>query len=121
MTYFPSKGDWVRWVTTSSGREGQVVEAIWPSFTVKWLGVEQPQVFPWGQMYFNGEQSSASMEPIRKPRGVTAKASTPSGAAMTTAQAASALGITQRALRMKLRSGKIKGLQRDGRWVAVYL
>lgn len=121
MTYFPRKGDWVRWVTSSFGREGRVVSASWPSFTVKWLGVDEPQVFPLGYLYFTNEQSSMSMELIKKPAKIAAKVSTPSGGAMTPAQAAAALGIDQRKLRIKLRSGKIRGIQENGRWVSVYL
>lgn len=98
-----------------------MIRADWPSLTIKWVGVDEPQVFPWGHIYFTNEQSSMSMELIPKPRKVAAKASTPSGAAMTPAQAASALGTTARSIRSKLRSGKLKGEMRDGRWIAVYL
>jgi len=121
--YFPRVGDWVRWLTSTKGQEGQVVEAAWPSFTVRWVGVDEPQVFPLGFLYFTGEQSSMSMEPITPKKKLKAVAidSTPKGRAMTVREAAGALDTTPRAIRMKLRAGKLKGLQRDGRWVEVYL
>lgn len=121
--YFPQAGDWVRWLTSTKGQEGQVVEAVWPSFTVRWEGVEEPQVFPLGYLYFTDELASMGMQPIaRKKRlKVVTNDSTPIGRAMSVREAASALETTPRAIRMKLRSGKIKGLQRDGRWIEVYL
>lgn len=121
MTFFPEQGTWVRWLTSTHGREGEVIRSQWPSLTIQWLGVEEPQVFPYGYIYFDDEYPSSQMEVIDPPSVSIPDAPAGGDRPMTPKQAAAVLGIDMKILRQRLRSGKVKGLQRDGRWVQVYL
>jgi hypothetical protein len=115
MTYFPEQGQWVRWVTESFGREGEVIDSSWPSLTIKWLGVEEPQVFPWAMSYFEG--SSKGMALIPAPKKMPENRQSLEQGSLSIAQAAVTLGITQKAVRSKLRAGKLRGYQLEGKWV----
>lgn len=119
--FWPEVGQWVRWVTPEIQREGQIIVADWPSLIIQWLGVETPQVFPWGMNHFGYKGSRIDMEIIEKPaRAAQIERQTRSGV-MGIAAAAAALGSTPKAVRAKLRAGKLQGIQRDGRWVEVIL
>lgn len=114
----PTKGQWVRWLNESFGREGQILEAKYPSLVIKWLGVEEPQVFPWGFMYF---ERGREMEIIPAPKKLPKDDQQAGGDMMSVRDAAATLETTPKAIRMRLRSGKLKGLKKDGRWVGVYI
>jgi hypothetical protein len=118
---FPEQGQWVRWLTESRGLEGEVIDSAYPSLTIKWLGVDEPQVFPLADAYFTREQSSMSMEFIPKPAGINDSAPHQGLEAVSVARAAAILGISQKAVRGRLRSGALKGHQVDGKWVTVYI
>lgn len=124
MAAFPKQGDWVRWTTFDWVKEGEVVRASPPSLVIRWATKEEPQVFPVAEPYLNGEMKSSTMIVIPAPkRKLQAVPDAPavSAAIVTPKEAAAVLGIDMRVLRQRLRSGKVKGLQRDGRWVEVYL
>lgn len=118
MTAFPKRGQWVQWITPEIGRQGQVIDAHWPSLVVKWLGVDEPQVFPLGYLYFE-PGSSLSMEYITKPKAAAQVQQQEAKGVLGVQAAAAALGLTPKQVRQKLRAGKLKGTQRDGRWVQV--
>lgn len=118
---YPAEGEWVRWVTPEIQREGQVLDFTWPSMIVQWLGVDSPQVFPWAMNHFGYKGARIDMEIIPRPsRASQIERQTASGV-LGIAAAAAALGSTPKAIRAKLRAGKLKGIQKDGRWVEVVL
>lgn len=120
MTDFPAAGQWLRWVTPEFGREGEVISAMWPSFTVRWLGVDNPQTFPLGYVYFVAG-STEQMEFIDRPKNATQIRRQQASGIIGVAAAAAAMGTTPKIIRARLRAGKLKGIQRDGKWVSVIL
>ena len=54
--------------------------------TVRWLGVEEPQVFPWGFLYFEG--GNREMEIIPKPKAADRAAQQKTGSTLDVAGAA---------------------------------
>lgn len=114
----PSEGRWVRWVTNEFGREGQVIQSLWPSMVVKWLGVEEPQIFPMAYPHF-GE--GGDMRVIDKPTVADKVIAQEEKGVLGIAAAAAALGIDPKRVRQKLRDGQLKGKKIDGRWVEVWL
>lgn len=115
---FPAEGDWVRWVSVEIQREGQVVRATWPSLVIEWLGVETPQVFPWGHRHFG---PGGDMEIIPEPPKAARIAEQQALGSLGIDAAAAALGTTPKRVRQLLRDGKLEGERKGGRWVAVQL
>lgn len=116
----PQQGDWVRWLSDDVGREGQVIRASGPSLTIKWLGVDEPQVFPAGIMYFQGEVSfGRSMSIIERPAVADRIEQEEASGVLGIAAAAARLKTTPKNVRARLRAGTLQGRQRDGRWVEV--
>lgn len=114
---FPAVGDWIRWVTPEIQREGQIVLSDYPSLVIEWLGVDEPQVFPWGQIHFEG---AADMEIVPEPPRAAQVRQQKASGVMGIAAAAAALGTTPKRIRQMLRDGKLEGRREAGRWVEVY-
>lgn len=115
----PHLGSWVRWVTSDFGREGQVVAVDPPSMVVKWLGIDQPQVFPLATPYF--VRGHDQMEVIPEPPKAAQIDRQMAKGHMGVAAAAAALGITEKRVRQRLRSGTLGGEYKDGRWTKVWV
>lgn len=114
----PPVGAWIRWITLEFGHEGQVIESSWPSMVVKWLGVDEPQVFPWAHPHFT---PLGDMEVIPKPAQAAKIERQQASGVLGVAAAAAALGTTPKRVRQRLRDGTLKGIQRDGKWIEVFL
>lgn len=114
--YTPPLGAWIRWTTTEFGREGQVVESTPPSIVVKWLGVETPQVFPWAWPHFT---EHPDMEFISKPPAADRIERERLEGRVGITEAAARLGIEPKRVRQRLRDGKLRGIQHEGRWTHV--
>lgn len=114
----PNRGDWVRWITADFGREGQVVDIQPPSMIVRWLGISEPQVFPIAEHYFGPD---GTMKIIREPAKAAQIDRQMADGHMGVAAAAAALGITEKRVRQRLRSGSLKGTRKDGRWLTVWV
>lgn len=121
MVAFPKVGDWVRWISTEAQREGQIVYADWPSFVVKWLGVEQLQTFSWGHVHFGHEHMIADMEIIPEPPRARKIAEQSSRGVLGIDAAAARLGTTPKRVRQLLRDGKLEGRRENGKWAEVLL
>ena len=115
---FPERGDWVRWITADFGREGKVIHVQRPSIIVRWLGIPEPQVFPLAEHHFG---PSGDMVLIREPIKAAQIDRQMTRGHMGVAAAAAALGITEKRVRQRLRSGSLEGKQEDGRWVQVWV
>lgn len=114
----PSEGQWVRWITPDFGREGQVVLSQPPSMIIRWLGVDEPQVFPLASMHFG---PGGDMEFISEPIKASQIDRQMADGYMGVAAAAAALGITEKRVRQRLRNGTLKGLRKAGRWTQVWV
>jgi hypothetical protein len=114
----PTRGDWVRWITADFGREGKVIHVQPPSMIIRWLGIPEPQVFPLIAQHFG---PSGDMVLIREPAKAAQIDHQIARGHMGVAAAAAALGITEKRVRQRLRSGTLEGKQEDGRWVTVAL
>lgn len=114
----PSEGKWVRWITSDFGREGQVLVVQPPSVIIRWLGIEEPQVFPIAELHFGPE---GDMEFISEPAKAAQIDQQLEQGYMGVAAAAAALGITEKRIRQRLRSGTLKGKREGGRWVQVWV
>ena len=111
----PSEGQWVRWITADFGREGQVISVQPPSMVVRWLGIEEPQVFP------VAASALRDMEVIPEPAKAAQIDQQLAQGYMGVAAAAAALGITEKRIRQRLRSGSLEGKREGGRWVQVWV
>jgi len=118
MVTFPEVGDWVRWVNVDIQRDGQVILSQYPSMIVRWLGVDDPQVFPWAHTHF---MIAGDMEIIAEPPRASLIAAQRASGVLGIDAAAASLGITPKRVRQLLREGKLEGHQESGRWVEVVL
>lgn len=114
----PREGDWVRWLTSDIAREGVVERISGVSLVIRWLGIDHPQVFPTGLRHF---KQGGEMTVIPRPPKATKIERQMKRGHMGIAAAAAALGITEKRVRQRLRSGTLKGRQVDGRWVEVWV
>ncbi len=98
--------DWVR--------QGRVVVSKPPSMVVRWVGDDHDTVLPMAAAYLmNGQLQYV------EPPGDIAEAPRKSGELLTVRQAAALLSMTPKQIRAMLRSGKLEGKQKDGRWLGV--
>lgn len=114
--YTPPVDSWVRWITPSFSREGQVVWTQPPGMKIRWLGEYTDQIFPWAWVHF-GEH--ADMELIEKPAAADRIERERSEGRVGITEAAARMGTTPKRIRQKLRDGKLPGVQQDGRWTHV--
>lgn len=116
-----SEGDWLRWSTLQSVKEGQVMTARGPSIVVRWLSGEE-QVFPVYEGYVRPHRvGDARMERIERPKEASRIERDRRRGVMSVKRAAATLGVTPKRVRAMLRSGQLTGHQQDGKWVSVDL
>lgn len=113
----PKAGQWLRWLDTDVGREGQILSVNGVSMVVRWLGVEEPQVFPWGL----AQWPRNDMEVVPRPSSASRIDREKREGRMGIATAAALLGTTPKRVRQKLRDGQLEGRREKGRWVEVEL
>lgn len=113
----PEKGQWIRWLDTDVQREGQLLRVLYPSFTVKWLGIEEPQRFPWGCASW----PRRDMEIISRPPSASKVDREKREGRVGIGTAAASLGVSPKRVRQMLRDGKLEGTRKEGKWVAVVL
>jgi hypothetical protein len=116
-----NQGDWIQWSTPDQVKRGQVVLASGPSIKVRWLGGEE-QTFPLIEMYVPPRSfGDARMMLIQRPKEASRVERDTRRGVTSIAVAAASLGTTPKRVRAMLRSGQLKGVQRDGKWVSVDL
>ena len=113
----PQPGSWVRWVTAEFAREGEVIHTEGVSMIVRWLGGDQPQVFPLATVHFEGH---ADMEVIPRPPRASKVDRQMARKQMGVAAAAARYGITEKRVRQRLRNGSLQGRRENGKWVEVW-
>ena len=114
-------GQWIRWITHQHVKEGQVVISKGCSIVVEWVGGER-QVFPVVEAYVGPYRAvDDRMVVIERPKNALRIERETKRGVMSVARAAAILGIDQKRVRARLRSGVLKGVQRDGKWVGVEL
>lgn len=115
------KGDWIQWSTPTSVKRGQVVRAAGPSLVVRWLDGEE-QVFPVYEQYVPPRACGDSlMVRIERPREAVRIERDRRRGVMSVPRAAASLGVTPKRVRAMLRSGQLKGRQKNGKWILVDL
>lgn len=112
----PEPGQWLRWFDHDVQREGRLLDVIWPSFRIDFLGVGE-QVFPFGCAIW----PRSDMEIIPRPPSASKVDRESREGRVGISTAAAALGTTPKRVRQMLRDGKLRGTQREGKWVAVVL
>lgn len=112
----PRVGQWVQWQTDSSVKRGEVIQVEDPSFVVRWLDGEE-QVFP----VIEYALAMSHWAPIQRPKEASRIERDRRKGVMSITRAAASLGTTPKRVRAMLRSGQLRGEQRDGRWVSVEL
>lgn len=118
-TYNPFHiGQWILWTTAGSVKQGQVVLTKGCSMIVRWLDGEE-QVFP--VVEYAHRTHSSRIDVIERPREALRVERDSRRGVMSVQRAASALGTTPKRVRAMLRSGQLKGEQREGKWVSVEL
>lgn len=122
MTNPFNEGDWLVWTTEFNIKRGQVVQSKGPSIEVEWLGGER-QVFPVVEGYVVGPYSgvSARMRRIERPKEASRIERETKRGVTSITRAAAILGTTPKRIRAQLRSGQLKGVSKDGKWVSVDL
>lgn len=114
-------GQWIRWITDHHVKDGQVVESVGPSVVIEWLGGDR-QVFPIVEAYVGPHRAvDDRMVTIERPKNASRIERETRKGQMSVARAAAVLGIDQKRVRAKLRSGALRGVQREGKWVSVVL
>lgn len=109
-------GDWIQVLTPNSLRTGQVLRRKGRSLLVHYQGFDEPTGIPDAEAYFADPKAGLwGMRKIERQRRLEA----PSSHTMSVRQAAAKLGTDTKTIRRKLRSGELKGVQKEGRWVAV--
>lgn len=111
-----SKDQWVQWQTDTSVKRGQIIHISSPSMVVRWLDGEE-QVFP----VIEYTLAMSELVVIERPKEALRVERDRKRGVMSIARAASTLGTTPKRVRAMLRSGELRGEQRDGRWVSVEL
>lgn len=115
---FPQRGQWIRWVAPEFAKEGEVIFVNHPSMMVRWLGSGIEQVFPLATFHFG---PNGDMEIIARPPKASQIRRDEQRDRLSVAAAAAALGISEKRVRQRLRSGSLQGRQEGGKWVEVWL
>lgn len=115
-------GQWIRWSTLYNIKEGFILRSEGCSIEVEWLGGDR-QVFPNVEGFFPPYRGVTDcMEVIQRPKNATRMKREQSRGVISVARAAAILGIPQKRVRARLRSGSLKGVRGgDGKWKAVEL
>jgi hypothetical protein len=110
-------GDWVQTLTPTSLKTGQVLKRKGRSLLVLYQAQDKPTAHPDAEAYFSnpvpGEWGMIKVEPQHR-------LSAPTSHTMTVRQAAAKLGTDTKTIRRKLRSGELRGKQKEGKWIAVF-
>jgi len=115
------EGDWLRWSTPTSVKEGEVILSKGPSMVVRWLSGEE-QVFPIYALYVQSHRGVGDrMVRIQRPKEASRIERDRAHGVMSVRRAAASLGVSPKRVRAMIRSGQLKGVQRDGKWVSVEL
>lgn len=117
------EGDWLRWSTPTSVKEGEVIYSRGPSMIVRWMSGEE-QVFPVYDLYLHGYAATRGidrMERIERPKEASRIERDRARGVMSVRRAAASLGVSPKRVRAMLRAGQLTGRQRDGKWVSVEL
>jgi hypothetical protein len=113
------EGDWIQWSTPDQVKQGEILLSSGPSIVVRWLGGGE-QVFPVVEGYSHPYGGGAyRMERIPRPRGASRIEREQRAGRMSVARASAILGVDQKRIRTMLRSGKLRGVQTDGKWTGV--
>lgn len=113
-------GQWILWEAHHTARRGEIVQSEGPSIVVRWLGGEE-QVFPLVEPYLSRRLIGERMTVIERPKEASRIERDERRGVISVARAAAILGVSQKRMRVMLRDGKYKGVQRDGKWVSVDL
>lgn len=114
-------GEWIRWTTLYTVKEGEILRSEGCSIEVEWLGGER-QVFPNVEGFFAPYRGVTDrMEVIERPKIATRMKREQHRGVISVQRAAAILGIAPKRVRARLRSGSLKGVQKDGKWVSVEL
>lgn len=115
-------GHWIQWTTEHQIKRGEVIFSGGVSLIIRWLDGEE-QVFPSVEHYYDTDFAArnARMEIIERPREASRIEREAKRGVMSVSRAASALGTTPKRVRAMLRSGQLKGVSKDGKWVSVDL
>ena len=112
------EGDWLRWSTPTSVKEGEVILSRGPSMVVRWLSGEE-QVFPIYALYV--QSGGDRMVRIQRPKEASRIERDRARGVMSVRRAAASLGVSPKRVRAMLRGGQLRGHQKDGKWVSVEL
>ena len=110
------EGDWLRWSTPTSVKEGEVILSRGPSMVVRWLSGEE-QVFPIYALYV--QSGGDRMVRIQRPKEASRIERDIVAGRMTIRRTAASLGVTPKRVRAMLRAGTLRGTQREGKWISV--
>jgi hypothetical protein len=114
-------GDWLRWSTPTSVKEGEVIAASGPSMVVRWLSGEE-QTFPIYDIYVQSHVGVGDrMVRIERPKEASRIERDRARGVMSVRRAAASLGVSPKRVRAMIRSGQLKGVQKEGKWVSVEL
>lgn len=113
-----NRGDWVQVMTPNSIRTGEVIRRSGISLLVHFQAEPEPQGIPYAEAYFS--DAKAGLWGMRKIEPQRRLAAPSSSHTMTVRQAAARMGTDTKTIRRKLRSGELRGKQKEGKWVAVY-
>jgi hypothetical protein len=98
-----------------------VVISKGPSIVVEWLGGDR-QVFPIVEAYVGPYRAvDDRMVAIERPKNALRIERETRKGVMSVPRAAAILGIDQKRVRARLRSGALQGIQKGGKWVSVVL
>lgn len=115
------QGQWILWSTPYHAKRGEVLEVAGPSIKVRWLDGRE-QVFPVVEAYVGPlALGDARMEIIQRPKEASRIEREAKRGVTSITRAASILGTTPKRVRAMLRSGQLKGVQSDGKWISVEL
>jgi hypothetical protein len=114
-------GQWIRWTTLYTVKEGLILRSEGCSIEVEWLGGER-QVFPNVEGFFKPYRGVTDrMTVIERPKNATRMKREQHRGVISVQRAAAILGIPPKRVRARLRSGSLKGVKKDGKWVSVDL
>lgn len=111
------RGDWVQVMMPNLLKVGEIVRKKGRSLLVHFQAEAEPRALPDAEAYFSnavaGEWGMIKVEPQRR-------LAAPTSHTMSVRQAAAKLGTDSKTIRRKLRAGELEGVQKEGKWVAVY-
>jgi hypothetical protein len=110
-------GDWVVLrLPPDFVRRGKVVSVDGFSMTVRWPGDDRDRVLPWAGYYIEvGWLELVEAPPVEQQAGMRQEAP----GLLEVAQVAAMLGTTSKHVRAMLRSGKLEGERKEGKWLGV--